>query len=202
MVYERYLTKFPVVVKEQKHERVNSINGNKKQFKSTPSRQFASHFGFFSIDKGNNVDFVITLKDLRNKKNYYLVIAKQHIYDSLLTFLQYRPIRRAASRTEQLYCKSERLHKLMDHNGDMYNSSITNAKEQFDNAKKELGDIIVDSPNPISKRTAELQLDRLLGMQWKMELLSMINESKKTIKEIKISDIEKYEKKTLDNIKC
>ncbi len=202
MVHERYLTKFPVVVREQKHERENSINGHKTKYESTQSKRFSSHFGFFSIDKGNNVDFVITLKDSRNRRNIYLNIAKQHLYDSLLMFLQYRPIQRASSRTEQLYCKSERLHKLMDHNSEMYNSTITEVRERFDNAKKELGNIIVDSPGPVSKRTAELQLNRLLETQWKMELLSMINESEKKIKEIKIFDIEKHEQKISMDIKC
>ena len=195
MAKSRFLTKFPVSVNEQKYARENTINGEIKKFKTTISKRFESHYGFFSIDPANNVNFIITLRDKRNQKTYYLRIAKQHIYDSLLTFLQYRPIRREGRCTEQLYCQSERLHKLERHNGELYNSSITEVRERFDTVKTELGNAITDSPSPVSKRTAELQYNRLIEAQWKMELLSLINQSEKRLKEIKLSDIEEYEKK-------
>ena len=190
---DNYICKFPASIKEQRHSHTNRYNGAVKKYKTTRSKLFASHYGFLSIDKGNNVSFTITLNDIKNGRNIYINIAKQHLYDGLLTFLQYRPIRRADSRTKQFYCRSERLHKLEGHNGEMCQSSIAEVRERYDTAKKELGDVIVDSPSPVSKRTAELQFNRLIEAQWKMELLEVIRQSEKKIKEINISDIEENE---------
>ena len=45
------------------------------------------------------------------------------------------------------------------------------------------------------KRRAELQLNRLLEQQWKMELLGSIDQSEQVLKKISISEIESKTKK-------
>ena len=182
-----FLTKFPIKISQKKYNEINRINGNERKYEYTKCTDFTKTYGYFSIEKNGHVDFIIKLNDNNKRITYTIVIAKQHLYDSLLLFLQYRPVKRLKERTENFYTK----HKIsITSNNDLYNDSIQNVKQQYDIAKTELKNIIDDSPDKVRKRTAELQLNRLLEQQWKMDLLSEIHKSQKTIKEISISNIE------------
>ena len=189
----KFLTKFPIVVSEKRHDRVNAINGEKKQYKEHICRQFTSRYGYFAVDRANNVNFMITLVDLKKGKNIIVKISKQHVYDSLLLFLQHRPIKKSKKQTEQLYIKDNK--KLVYDNNKLYNDTIENIKKRYYDIKNDLEGFIADTPNENMKRRAELQLNRLLEQQWKMELLGSIDQSEQVLKKISISEIESKTKK-------
>lgn len=176
-----FLTKFPISIREKKHSKVHSEKGTIKHYEEKPSRKFDSRYGYFAVDKAGSVRFIIILVDKDNKINYKINIAKQHIYDSLLLFLQYRPIQRASKANKEFFVHKN--IKLDDIYGEFSKLTPFQIRKRFEKAKTGLNDIINDESNEVRKRTAELQLKRLLDQNWKMELIYDIYLSEKLVDE-------------------
>lgn len=174
-----FLTKFSLSIREKQHSKINNINGNIKHFKDKISHRFKTNYGYFALDKKGNVVFTIVLVDKKEKKNYTIKIAKSHIYDSLLLFLQYRPIRRTVKSNKEFYVhNSNNLHNIDD---DFSKLTPPEILERYKNAKSGLEPLIKDESNDIRKRTSELQLNRLIEQQWKIEFLYEIYQSEQLI---------------------
>lgn len=174
-----FLSKFPVAIREKKHSKINSINGKIKHFKDKQSFKFKSRYGYFAINSKGNVDFIIVLVDKENKINYKIKIAKQHIYDSLMLFLEYRPIERKTKRNKEFYIHNN--NKLYNIDDDFDKLTPPEILERYNNVKNSLVSLIKDNSNDNRKRTAELQLERLIEQNWKMELLYEIYKSEKCV---------------------
>lgn len=172
MTNPKYLTKFPIGIRKKKHDRANSITGEVKHFNETNCYDFISKYGYFAIDHKNNVTFTISLVDRERKCTYNIKIAKQYLYDSLLLNLQYRPIVRKGSRTEKFYAHKHIKTILAEIQ--MNDLTPLQIKERYLRVKDGLEEYIKITPDDTYKRTAELQLERLISQQWKMELLNDI----------------------------
>ena len=97
----------------------------------------------------------------------------------------HRPIRRDPSRNKNFYTHNN-LPVLIDE-AERNKLTVGDIKERFLTVKKEIAGFIDDSPTETKKRTAELQLERLIEQEWKINLLSEIAESEKIIKNLKIT---------------
>ena len=181
---KNYLTKFPISVRQKRHTRDNSITGVTRHHKEEMCFDFKSRYGYFSVDRKNNIVFLIHLVDRKRKKNIIIKIAKQYIYDSLLLSLLYRPIRRDVSRNEKIHVRKN--IKTLQDEKIMNDLTIGEIRERFLTVKNELAGFIDDSPTETKQRTAELQMERLLEQEWKIKLLSNISQSEQTIKKLKI----------------
>lgn len=167
-----FLTKFPVSITEKKHSIENPRTGNTIHYDSEISHAFATKYGYFDVDRKNNVTFIITLVDRTNEINYTIKVAKQYIYDSLMLFLQYRPVERKPWRTKNFYVHNN-IGPLIPE-AEMNKLTPPEIKERYMLAKGKLENFINDTPDETRKRTAELQLERMIIQQWKMELLHSI----------------------------
>lgn len=175
----KYLTKFPISIFEKKHSKLSKITGKYTHYKSRNSYAFSSKYGYFKIDKNGSVNFIITLKDSKNKVSYTIKIAKQYLYDSLMLNLLSTPIIRRKERNSKFWVnKKIQKHIPSINMNDMTPSEIM---DSYINVKKELESIVKTTNDSKRKRTAEIQLENLLEQNWKAELLFEISMSEKII---------------------
>ena len=172
-----YLTKFPISIRKKKHSRVNSITGETKNYEETPCYDFTTRYGYFTLDRRNNIKFIITLVDRKKKCNYIIKVAKVYLYESLLLNLMYRPIRKEQDYNLYVHPNIKSLKPEFE----MNKLTPLQIKERYQSAKESLEKIIENNSREKNIRTAEIQLEKLIGQQWKMELLYNIYMSEKEI---------------------
>ena len=176
-----YLTKFPISISQKQHNELNPRTGETIYYKSEPCHDFITKYGYFDVDKGGNITFIITLVSIKNEISYTIKIAKQHIYDSLMINLMYKPIRREIERTKNFYVHKsiEGLIDLKEDNKLLPNEIV----KKFIQAKEGLEEYVKEVDDEILLDRAHRQLEELIRQQWKMELIHNIRLSEKIIKE-------------------
>ena len=176
-----YLTKFPISISQKQHNELNPRTGETIYYKSEPCHDFITKYGYFDVDKGGNITFIITLVSIKNEISYTIKIAKQHIYDSLMINLMYKPIARRPERTKNFY-----VHKSIEGLIDLKEEEHLLPNEivkKFIQAKEGLEEYVTEVKEEVLLDRAHRQLEELIRQQWKLELIHNIRLSEKIIKE-------------------
>lgn len=176
-----YLTKFGISIREKKYSIENPKQNTFIHFKETPSNRFATKYGYFAVDKKGNINFIISLNDRKSKTIYNIKIAKQHIFQSLLYSLQFKPVRYNKNANENFFTHKDIISLMeLEECNDM---SLDDIKEQYKKVVSGMKSLIEETDNDVRKRTAELQLENLLKKQAKMEYFYEIRLCEEMLKE-------------------
>lgn len=171
------LCKFPISVRQKRHATVNRINGHVTHYETTPSYDFYTKYGYLLVDRGNNVNFVITLNNKTEGKTYIVRIAKEYLYDSIMLSLQHGSIKRNAKRKMFVHKNIKSLDKIKELN----NLSPDEIINRFKLVKEEVDKIVPDTSNPTRQRAAEIQSIKLLEQNWKADWFREIINSERLL---------------------